>query len=54
MSKAHPEPSQEDTQLAKLVLALRSKGVTDPQVLAAIERTPRDLFTPDLFKERSW
>lgn len=54
MSKAQPEPSQEDTQLAKLVLALRSKGVTDPQVLAAIERTPRDLFTPDLFKERSW
>jgi protein-L-isoaspartate(D-aspartate) O-methyltransferase len=28
--------------------------VTDPAVLAAIERTPRDLFTPDLFKERSW
>ena len=23
-------------------------------MLAAIERTPRDLFTPDLFKERSW
>ena len=28
--------------------------MTDPAVLAAIERTPRDLFTPDLFKERSW
>ena len=36
------------------MLALRSQGVTDPAVLAAIERTPRDLFTPELFKERSW
>jgi protein-L-isoaspartate(D-aspartate) O-methyltransferase len=43
-----------ETQLARLVLALRSQGVTDPAVLAAIERTPRDMFTPDLFKERSW
>ena len=48
------EPGERDTQLARLVLGLRSQGVTDPTVLAAIERTPRDLFTPDLFKARSW
>jgi protein-L-isoaspartate(D-aspartate) O-methyltransferase len=48
------EPAERQTQLARLVLALRSQGVTDPAVLSAIERTPRDLFTPDLFKERSW
>ncbi|MDB5456792.1 MAG: protein-L-isoaspartate O-methyltransferase [Caulobacter sp.] len=42
------------TQVAKLIMALRSQGVTDPGVLNAIEKTPRDLFTPDLFKERSW
>ncbi|MHB8529596.1 MAG: protein-L-isoaspartate(D-aspartate) O-methyltransferase [Caulobacteraceae bacterium] len=47
-------PSENDTKLARLVLGLRSQGVTDPAVLAAIERTPRDLFTPDLFKDRSW
>ncbi len=41
-------------RLARLVLGLRSQGVTDPAVLAAIETTPRDLFTPDLFKERAW
>jgi protein-L-isoaspartate(D-aspartate) O-methyltransferase len=41
-------------RLAKLVLGLRSQGVSDPAVLTAIERTPRDLFTPDLFKDRSW
>ena len=48
------EPDERATQLARLVLGLRSQGVTDPAVLAAIERTPRDLFTPDLFKARSW
>jgi protein-L-isoaspartate(D-aspartate) O-methyltransferase len=42
------------TRLARLVLALRSQGVTDPGVLAAIEKTPRDIFTPDLFRERAW
>lgn len=48
---------EEDTpeeRLARLVLALRSQGVSDPVVLNAIEATPRDLFTPDLFKDRSW
>ena len=54
MTKRHSEPGEEDLRLARLVLSLRSQGVTDPAVLAAIEKTPRDLFTPDLFKERSW
>ena len=43
-----------DPRLAKLVLTLRSQGVTDPAVLNAIERTPRDLFTQEIFKERSF
>ncbi len=43
-----------DARLAKLILSLRSQGVTDPAVLSAIERTPRDLFTPDLFQDRAW
>ncbi|MFZ4605325.1 MAG: protein-L-isoaspartate(D-aspartate) O-methyltransferase [Caulobacter sp.] len=42
------------TRMARLILALRSQGVTDPRVLDAIERTPRELFTPDLFKERAF
>ena len=54
MTKRAKEPVEHDTEVAKLVLALRSQGVTDPSVLSAIERTPRDLFTPELFKERSW
>ena len=50
---AKPDP-EGDTRRAKLVLGLRSQGVTDPKVLSAIERTPRDLFVPELFQERSW
>ena len=42
------------TRLARLVLALRSQGVTDPGVLSAIEKTPRDIFTPELFRDRAW
>src|SRR5215469_1728594 len=54
MTEPAKQSESHDTQLARLVLALRSQGVADPGVLAAIERTPRDLFTPDLFKDRSW
>jgi hypothetical protein len=43
-----------EARLKALMAALRAQGVTDPAVLSAIEKTPRDLFTPDLFKERSW
>ncbi|HEY1427769.1 MAG TPA: protein-L-isoaspartate(D-aspartate) O-methyltransferase [Caulobacteraceae bacterium] len=54
MTERARQAETHETQLARLVLALRSQGVTDPAVLAAIERTPRDLFTPELFRERSW
>lgn len=54
MTRRPKTPAPDDTRVARLILALRSQGVTDPAVLAAMERTPRDLFTPDLFKERSW
>jgi protein-L-isoaspartate(D-aspartate) O-methyltransferase len=48
------EATEGETRRAKLVLGLRSNGVTDPQVLNAIEKTPRDLFVPNLFQERAW
>src|SRR5476649_2161623 len=54
MTRKAREPAEKDTKLARLVLGLRSQGVTDPAVLSAIELTPRDLFTPELFKERAW
>jgi protein-L-isoaspartate(D-aspartate) O-methyltransferase len=50
------ELSDETTQaqMARLLLALRSQGVTDAKVLKAIEATPRELFTPELFKARAF
>lgn len=43
-----------ETRRARLVLGLRSSGVADPKVLNALEKTPRDLFVPELFQERAW
>ncbi len=54
MTRKPRDHAEHDTRVARLILALRTQGVTDPAVLAAMERTPRDLFTPALFKERSW
>jgi protein-L-isoaspartate(D-aspartate) O-methyltransferase len=48
------EGETRDVQLARLVLALRTQGVSDAAVLGAIEATPREIFTPDLFKERAF
>lgn len=50
------ERADDDAEVrrARLILGLRSGGVTEPSVLSAIEKTPRDLFVPELFQERSW
>ena len=48
------EADEGETRRAKLILGLRSGGVTDAKVLAALEATPRDLFVPQLFQERAW
>lgn len=43
-----------ETRRARLILGLRSGGVSDPAVLSAVEKTSRNLFVPELFQERSW
>jgi len=43
-----------DTRIVELVMALRRAGVTDREVLNAIERTPRDLFVPREFQEHAF
>jgi protein-L-isoaspartate(D-aspartate) O-methyltransferase len=53
MTEPDPEDSAE-TRRARLILSLRSQGVSDPAVLNALEQTPRELFTPELFMERAW
>ncbi|AZU03973.1 protein-L-isoaspartate O-methyltransferase [Glycocaulis alkaliphilus] len=43
-----------DTRVIELVMALRNAGVKDKAVLAAIERTPRDLFVPENFADHAF
>jgi protein-L-isoaspartate(D-aspartate) O-methyltransferase len=43
-----------DTRRARLIMELRQGGVTDRDVLAAMERVPRDAFVPEFFKDRAW
>ena len=54
MTTDEPDDDSPETQRARLILSLRSQGVSDPAVLNALEHTPRDLFTPKLFQERAW
>ena len=51
---AERDTDKSETRKAKLIMGLRSQSITDPAVLTAMERTPRDLFTPALFQERAW
>ncbi len=46
--------SEPDTRIIQLVMALRSAGLSDSSVLAAIERTPRDLFVPEGFADQAF
>jgi protein-L-isoaspartate(D-aspartate) O-methyltransferase len=38
----------------RLIMALRKAGVTDTKVLAAIERTPREMFVPAAFRDQAY
>jgi protein-L-isoaspartate(D-aspartate) O-methyltransferase len=51
---AEPEEDAHAARMARLILSLRTQGVTEPKVLKAIEATPRELFTPELFRERAF
>ncbi len=42
------------TRKIRLILDLRRKGITDTDLLAAIERVPRECFVPDAFVDRSY
>jgi len=38
----------------RMIMELRSSGITDTRVLAAIERTPRELFVPAPFLDQAY
>jgi protein-L-isoaspartate(D-aspartate) O-methyltransferase len=41
-------------RVARLIMELRGEGVSDQRVLAAIERTPREMFVPPALKEQAY
>jgi len=43
-----------DTRRARLIMELRQGGVSDRDVLSAMERVPRDVFVPAFFHDRAW
>lgn len=43
-----------DPRLIALIMALRSQGITDAKVLAAIERTPREIFVGEAFEHAAY
>ncbi len=43
-----------DDLKARLILSLRQQGIRDMRVLEAIEKTPRELFVADAFKDQAW
>lgn len=38
----------------RLIMDLRNKGITDTNVLSAIERVPRDEFVPEHSRDQAW
>ncbi len=43
-----------DSRKIRMILELRSWGVTDKRVLSAMERVPRDIFVPQAFRDRAF
>src|SRR6185503_11608382 len=43
-----------DLRALQLIMELRRQGVTDSEVLSAIETTPRELFVPAYFQDRAY
>ena len=43
-----------DPRMIQLVMSLRGVGVTDMAVLAAMERTPREVFVPERFSDQAF
>ena len=43
-----------DVRKIRLTLELRESGIRDTEVLSAIEKTPREIFIPDNFRNQSY
>jgi protein-L-isoaspartate(D-aspartate) O-methyltransferase len=45
---------QTDVRMIQLLMELRRQGITDTEVLSAMETTPRELFVPEVFRDRAY
>ena len=43
-----------DANRIRLIMELRRQGITDAEVLGAIERVPREEFVPEAFKDQAY
>ncbi len=43
-----------DVRKIRLTLELREAGIINSKVLSAIEKTPREIFVPDNFRNQSY
>lgn len=43
-----------DVRMIQLLMELRRQGITDTDVLSAMETTPRELFVPEVFQDRAF
>lgn len=46
--------TQNTNKRIRLIMELRNKGITDTNVLSAIERVPRDAFVPAQMRDQAW
>ncbi len=46
--------TQDTNKRIRLVMHLRNMGITDTDVLSAMERVPRDIFVPTAVKDQAW
>ncbi|MFP4314575.1 MAG: protein-L-isoaspartate O-methyltransferase family protein, partial [Alphaproteobacteria bacterium] len=46
--------TQSKNKRIRLIMDLRNKGITDTNVLSAIERIPRDEFVPEAVLHQAW
>ncbi len=43
-----------DVRMIQLLMELRRQGITDTEVLSAMETTPREVFVPAVFQDRAY
>ncbi len=46
--------TQDANKRIRLIMHLRNKGVTDMNVLGAMEKVPREKFVPDAVRGQAW